>query len=160
MRADLAAAMRGVLCKIDPYAATLDDNDEVRLLGAANLVTLARTAVEYDGRGEVIDAHAPEMPTRFAKMLGQIVRGARAVGMVAHGRQRLSDLTVEDGTNSRGWRYSLSGQLDDSAMRSLATNPITRNVSTGSVGVREESGYQRLGTDISGDSGPAVGGSW
>jgi len=81
MRADLAGALAGVLAGIDPAAATLDDDDEVRLLGAANLVTLARTAVEYDTQGKVIDAHAPEMPTRFAKMLGQIVRGGRAAGM-------------------------------------------------------------------------------
>ena len=52
-----------------------------RLLAAADLVTLARTGVEYDYRGDVIDAHAPEMPTRFAKQLTQIVRGAVAIGM-------------------------------------------------------------------------------
>ena len=51
------------------------------LLAAADLVTLARTAVEYDYRGDVIDAHAPEMPTRFAKQLTQMVRGAVAIGM-------------------------------------------------------------------------------
>ena len=51
------------------------------LLAAADLVTLARTGVEYDYRGDVIDAHAPEMPTRFAKQLAQIVRGAVAIGM-------------------------------------------------------------------------------
>ena len=34
-----------------------------------------------DYRGDVIDAHAPEMPTRFAKQLGQMVRGAVAIGM-------------------------------------------------------------------------------
>ena len=44
-------------------------------------MTLARTGVEYDYRGDVIDAHAPEMPTRFAKQLTQIVRGAVAIGM-------------------------------------------------------------------------------
>ena len=44
-------------------------------------MTLARTSVDYDYRGDVIDAHAPEMPTRFAKQLVQIVRGAVAIGM-------------------------------------------------------------------------------
>ena len=44
-------------------------------------MTLARTGVEYDYRGEVIDAHAPELPTRFAKQLAQVVRGAVAIGM-------------------------------------------------------------------------------
>ena len=31
--------------------------------------------------GDVIDAHAPEAPTRFAKQLSQIVRGAVAIGL-------------------------------------------------------------------------------
>jgi DNA-binding transcriptional ArsR family regulator len=51
------------------------------VLRAADLVTLARTGVEYDYRGDVIDAHAPEMPTRFAKQLTQVIRGAVAIGM-------------------------------------------------------------------------------
>ena len=44
-------------------------------------MTLARTAVERDYRGEVVDSHAPEMPTRFAKMLGQVLRGALSLGL-------------------------------------------------------------------------------
>ena len=48
---------------------------------AANVVTLARTGVDYDYRGDVIDAHAPEMPTRFAKQLTQLLRGALAIGL-------------------------------------------------------------------------------
>lgn len=52
-----------------------------RLLVAADLVTLARTAVERDYRGVPLDAHAPEMPTRFAKQLAQLVRGGVVVGM-------------------------------------------------------------------------------
>jgi len=96
MRADLADAMAGVLAGIDPAAATLDDDDETRLLGAANIVTLARTAVEYDARGEVIDAHAPEMPTRFAKMLGQIVRGGRAAGMGRPSSLALAERVARD----------------------------------------------------------------
>ena len=52
------------------------DDETERLLAAADVVTLARTAVELDYRGDVIDAHAPEMPTRFAKQLAQVVRGA------------------------------------------------------------------------------------
>ena len=47
-----------------------------RLVKAADIVTLARTGVERDYRGDVIDAHAPEMPTRFAKQLAQMLRGA------------------------------------------------------------------------------------
>ncbi|MBT2491516.1 hypothetical protein J7E96_23915 [Streptomyces sp. ISL-96] len=82
MRAELSAAVGGVLAGVDPDAGiTVDEAETQRLLAAADVVTLARTGVEYDYRGEVIDAHAPEMPTRFAKQLTQVVRGAVAVGM-------------------------------------------------------------------------------
>jgi hypothetical protein len=50
-------------------------------VAAASLVTLARTGVDFDYGGNVIDAHAPEMPTRFAKQLTQIVRGGVAIGL-------------------------------------------------------------------------------
>ena len=43
-------------------------------------MTLCRTGVDYDYRGDVIDAHAPEMPTRFAKQLVASLRGGVAVG--------------------------------------------------------------------------------
>ena len=48
---------------------------------AADVVTLSRTGVDCDYRGDVIDAHAPEMPTRFAKQLTQLVRGAVTIGL-------------------------------------------------------------------------------
>ena len=47
----------------------------------ADIVTMARTAVERDSRGEVINSHDPEMPTRFAKQLAQMLRGGAAIGM-------------------------------------------------------------------------------
>jgi hypothetical protein len=59
---------------------TITDDETQVLIDAADLVTLARTGVEYDYQGNVIDAHAPEMPTRFAKQLAQIMRGAVAIG--------------------------------------------------------------------------------
>jgi hypothetical protein len=61
------------------------------VLAAADLVTLARTGVEYDHQGNVIDAHAPEMPTRFAKELTQIIRGAVALGIEQAGRAQAGD---------------------------------------------------------------------
>jgi hypothetical protein len=82
MREELAAAVAGVVNSVDPnnvYALTEDDENII--VQAADVVTLARTGVELDYRGDVIDAHAPEMPTRFAKQLTQIMRGAVAVGM-------------------------------------------------------------------------------
>ena len=81
MRAELAAAAAGVLAGMNPVPVTLTDAETEVLLAAADLVTLARTGVEYDYRGDVTDAHAPEMPTRFAKQLAQIVRGGVAIGM-------------------------------------------------------------------------------
>lgn len=80
MRGDLAEAAGAVLAGVDPKRAELTEDDMTLLLGAADLVTLARTAVERDYRGDVLEAHQPEAPTRFAKMLGQLVRGTLAVG--------------------------------------------------------------------------------
>jgi hypothetical protein len=81
MRAELADAVAGVIAGMDHDAITVTDVESERILEAADLVTLARTGVEYDYRGNVIDAHAPEMPTRFAKQLTQMIRGAVAIGM-------------------------------------------------------------------------------
>ncbi len=41
--------------------------------------------MERDYKGDVVDAHQPEAPTRFAKYLGQIVRGGLALGMPKEG---------------------------------------------------------------------------
>src|SRR5262249_15731615 len=73
-------AVVGALSKINSGAVySLSDQDETTIVCAADLVTLARTGVETDYRGDVIDAHAPEMPTRLAKQLCQIMRGAMAI---------------------------------------------------------------------------------
>ncbi|MCP2327597.1 hypothetical protein HDA40_006104 [Hamadaea flava] len=81
MRKELADAVSEVMAGLYASAAVLGDEDMDVLLTAADLVTLSRTAVERDFRGDPIEAHAPEMPTRFAKMLGQILRGGLALGM-------------------------------------------------------------------------------
>ena len=82
MRQELSDAVAGVLAGMNTEPITAHRRRRPRsLLAAADLVTLARTGVEYDYRGDVIDAHAPEMPTRFAKQLAQIVRGGVAIGM-------------------------------------------------------------------------------
>lgn len=82
MRDELGAVVAGVLAGVNPQAALRLREDEMEAIGrAADVVTLCRTGVDYDYRGAVIDAHAPEMPTRFAKQLGQVMRGAVAVGM-------------------------------------------------------------------------------
>ena len=82
MRHELADAVAGLINSIDAdNVYVLTDADEDAIVRAADLVTLARTGVEIDYRGEVVDAHAPEMPTRMAKQLTQIMRGAIAIGM-------------------------------------------------------------------------------
>ena len=82
MRKEMAEAVAGVINSVDPTNVyILTDSDESIIVEAANIVTLARTGVESDYRGDVIDSHAPEMPTRFAKQLTQIMRGAIAIGM-------------------------------------------------------------------------------
>jgi hypothetical protein len=82
MREQLAGAVGGVMARLDTTTDfTLTDDEVERLLAAADLVTRTRTGVDYDNRGDPIDAHAPEMPTRFAKQLQQIIRGGLALGM-------------------------------------------------------------------------------
>lgn len=96
MRAELAAAAAGVINGMDLDPVTVTDAETDVLLAAADLVTLARTGVEYDYRGDVIDAHAPEMPTRFAKQLAQVVRGGVAIGMDRAAALRLAIRCARD----------------------------------------------------------------
>ena len=81
MRQELAEAVTGLISQVAGDCAYELTQDEMNcILQAANIVTLARTGVEIDYRGDIIDAHMPEMPTRFAKQLTQIMRGALAIG--------------------------------------------------------------------------------
>jgi hypothetical protein len=96
MRAELAAAAGGVIAGMDRRPVTMTKAETDRLLAAADVVTLSRTGVEYDYRGDVIDAHAPEMPTRFAKQLAQVVRGAVAVGVGRDAAVRLAIRCARD----------------------------------------------------------------
>jgi hypothetical protein len=79
MREALAKAAGEIVGGADRNVRDLNDEETAELVKAANIVTSARTAVERDYRGDVIDAHAPEMPTRFAKQLAQV--GGLAIGM-------------------------------------------------------------------------------
>ena len=97
MRRELSGAVGRVLAGMRPEAPTpLTDNERERILAAANVVTLARTGVDYDYRGDVIDAHAPEAPTRFAKQLGQVLRGAVAIGLDRAAALRLAIRCARD----------------------------------------------------------------
>lgn len=96
MRRELASAAACVLAGMNVTPITVTDAETDVLLAAADLVTLARTGVEYDYRGDVIDAHAPEMPTRFAKQLAQVVRGGTAIGMERTDALRLAIRCARD----------------------------------------------------------------
>jgi hypothetical protein len=91
MRAELAAAVGGIVHHADTEGASLTEAEEDQVLNAADIVTKARTAVEFDYRGDVVNSHAPEMPTRFAKQLVQMIRGGIAVGM---SRERAMELAI------------------------------------------------------------------
>jgi hypothetical protein len=97
MRAELSGAVAALLGALDTAAdLTLTEPETDQLLALADLVTLARTGVEHDYRGDVIDAHAPEMPTRFAKQLAQIMRGGIALGMRREQVMRLATRCAKD----------------------------------------------------------------
>ena len=91
MRAELAAVVGGIIGHACTDEVGIDESEIEELVKAADIVTVARTAVERDFQGEVIYAHMPEMPTRFAKQLAQIVRGGVAIGMP---RKRAMQLAI------------------------------------------------------------------
>jgi DNA-binding MarR family transcriptional regulator len=81
MRKQLASSVKAAL-ELNPKAdLTIYPHEVEILIRAADLVTLGRTAVMRDRQGNVIDAHAPEAPTRFVKQLTQVIRGALALDM-------------------------------------------------------------------------------
>jgi hypothetical protein len=116
MRDELARLAAGVIAGIDTNATPeLTTEEEERILQAADLVTLARTAVIHDYRNDVIDAHAPEAPTRFARQVTQLFRGAVAIGLDSDHALRLAIRAARD--SMPPLRLAI---IDD-----LATNPRT-----------------------------------
>ncbi|MBR1290147.1 hypothetical protein [Bradyrhizobium ottawaense] len=81
MRKELAGAVGGLIAhmKTEPYE--LNEDEVEKIVKVADLVTVARSAVERDFRGDIEFAHDPEAPTRFAKQLVQLMRGAIAIGV-------------------------------------------------------------------------------
>jgi hypothetical protein len=97
MREELATLAAGVIDAVnagDPPE--LDETESERILAAADLVSLSRTAVDYDYRGDVIDAHAPEAPTRLGKQLAQVMRGTIAIGLTRESALRLAIRCARD----------------------------------------------------------------
>ena len=116
MRAELAAAAGGVIAGMNTTPITVTDEETETLLKAADLVTLARTAVVTDYRGDVIDSHAPELPTRFAKQLTQIVRGGVAIGMDRADALRLAIRCARDSMSPL--RLAIVDHLKDNPVNS------------------------------------------
>jgi len=96
MRAELAAAVGGLIANAGTTEHQLTSAETDRLIGLANIVTWARTGVERDYRGDVTDVHASEMPTRFAKQLTQLMRGAVAIGMSPAAAMQLATRCARD----------------------------------------------------------------
>jgi hypothetical protein len=67
-----------------------------RLIELANVVTWARSGVERDFNGAIVNAHALEMPTRFSKQLVQVVRGALSFGMSFEAAMKLATRCARD----------------------------------------------------------------
>jgi hypothetical protein len=57
---------------------------------------LGRSAVERDYRGGIVNAHAREMPTRFAKQLAMVMRGAMSLGIETDDAMRLATRVAKD----------------------------------------------------------------
>jgi hypothetical protein len=96
MRRELAEVVGGIIEQINKAEHQFSDAEAHGLVKAADIVTMARTGVERDFQGEIIDAHAPEMPTRFVKQLAQLVRGAVAIGMTPQAAMRLAIRCARD----------------------------------------------------------------
>ncbi|WP_347756098.1 bifunctional DNA primase/polymerase [Agrococcus sp. ProA11] len=96
MRAELAAAAGGVIAGAELVPVEPTDEEAEAILAAADLVTRARTHVVTDYRGNVVDAHSPESPMRFAKQLGQVLRGAVAIGRSREDALRLALRVARD----------------------------------------------------------------
>jgi len=96
MRQELADAVGNVIAAMNTQPYQLSWRQLRRLVKVANVVTLVRTGVERDYRGEVVFAHDPEMPTRFAKQLAQLVRGAVAIGKTSTEAMQLAERCARD----------------------------------------------------------------
>jgi hypothetical protein len=88
MREELGAAVGGLLQHLEAPEEELIDFGEF-ILPVANIVTWGRTAVMSNYKGDVVTAHAREMPTRFAKQLAQLYRGSRCIGLSDQAARRI-----------------------------------------------------------------------
>lgn len=97
MRRALSDTVAGLIAGMDPdRIVELTKGEESLLLGLADVATRIRTAVERDGHQKPEHAHALEAPTRLAKYLWQMVRGALALGVQREDAFRLAARVAGD----------------------------------------------------------------
>jgi hypothetical protein len=97
MRSEIHESVGRLLGSVDLTVTQLTDAEMEKVFQVANLVTRARTAIEHDYAGNPDWAHDFEMPTRFAKGISQLMRGALAIGM---DRKAALDLAIRVGRDS------------------------------------------------------------
>ena len=166
MRKELAEVVGGLIAHASLKDTRLTDAETEKLVDAADIVTLARTAVDYDYKGDVSVAHAPEMPTRFAKQLTQIIRGGVAIGLPRQQGMQLAlrcardsipplrlelmlDVTDNPGTQAgdihkrikKPWR-TMKRQLDALVMLGVLVMEVTTKTETKPDGSKKKTTYE------------------
>src|SRR3984957_6438991 len=84
MRAELSAAMRGLIASADPAAVytPLSDDETAKLVRLAAFTARARTSVERDGySGDLLVMPQPEGPARLVKALRRLYGALGALGV-------------------------------------------------------------------------------
>ena len=81
IRSEISQAVAALIADAKPNNTILTNAEEDMLVNAADIVTRARSGVEIDYQGNIINKHDAEMPTRFAKQLVLIFRGALSIGI-------------------------------------------------------------------------------
>ena len=97
MRAELAAAVGGLVGQYQCRGILRVGGDRDRPADQGRQHRHpSRTAVERDYRGDILDAHSPEMPTRFIKQLCAIGSRRLALGMRRTAALRLAMRCARD----------------------------------------------------------------
>ena len=97
----LPSGIVSLIARLSDGRAPVASRKTDRLIKLADIVTWTRTGIERDFRGDVVDAHAWEMPTRFAKQLSQLMRGALALGIETDEAMQLVTACARDSIEPR-----------------------------------------------------------
>lgn len=83
MRRELKVCVGDLLRDIMPESQPepIPPDIEDIILRACRVASMARTPTDHDYRGKIIYSHDPEAPTRLAKSLKQLIRGAYIIGI-------------------------------------------------------------------------------